>query len=417
MTTSIRYDNPYQLEASDAPPFIAPKPRRTGLIVGIIIAVIVVVIIIIVVLVLVLRKKTPTTPSNGGGGGSNPPPTGTCTNNTQCTAPKVCNVSAQRCVDCLTNAQCGGAFKFCRTDTNTCVACVTNSDCSTANSTCSNNVCCDSTPPVISNITPSNGLDPRVQLNLDIKQPVGSSKVLVILEDPTGFPLLNKFCNDVKGSGASISCTTASTCPTGDQCVGQICSIPSCLTFAAGAFILLIQSSIGIKLFTGASYRVRVKIVYDCGSSKNLATAFSPVRDFTMPACATLSAPISISFIEEVAVSEPNGLRLILQVNLPIANEIFPGVSTPDILVGFVIGLTKGFHPNRALAIIPGVQTMNGPYGLKIATVPHPGVGTFYARPFRAGGPDGCDGPLGDEFTFTTLGFDAPGLRTINAGI
>ena len=84
-------------------------------------------------------------------------------------------------------------------------------------------------------------------------------------------------------------------------------------------------------------------------------------------------------------------------------------------MFGFVFGFKPGFPPNRSLTIVPAVQTTDGPDGFKIVTLPHPGVGTFYARAFRAGGVDGCDGPLGPEFRLVTLGFNAPNLRTITS--
>lgn len=410
MASSIRYTQSYPptLTPSDAPPFIAPKPRRTGLIIGIIIAVVVVIIIIVVVVVLVLRsrKKPPVAGGGSGGGGSGGTPSGiTCTTNAQCTAPKVCNESMKRCVDCMSNTQCeGGTFPFCRAETNTCVKCLVTPDCGgVANTTCSGNICCNSTPPVINSITSTVSNDTRVQLNLEIKQPLGSSKVFVVLEDLNGNPILNKQCINVKLGGTTIACgATGPACPTGDICTDGKCAVPSCMIFAAEAFVLLISSSMQFKFFTELTYRVRVKVVYDCGALRNASTEFSAPRNFTIGSCPG-SRQASLRTYTEVVVVRINGtLTPKLIIGLASPNEISRGVPAPNFLVGFIGSKTPGLHPNRMEIAVPPVLTRNGPDGFKLVILPFPGVATFYVRAYNAGGPENCDGPLGAEFRFFT---------------
>lgn len=411
MTSSIRYDESFPLDtldASDAPPYIAPKKTRTALIVGIIIGVILLIIIIVIVVVLVSRSRAAAAakPPPTTGGGTTPGST-TCTTDSQCSAPKVCNTSTQRCVDCNTNSQCtGSAFPFCKAETSTCVRCLTTPDCNSPTATCSANLCCDTTPPVINNVTTTISEDSRIQVNLEIKQPVATSKSIVVLEDPTGYPLLSQTCSDATTSGAIITCKADGNCPAGDRCVNQKCEIRGCLTFAAGPFILLTESAIGMKIFPQTPYKIKVKTVYDCGAIKNASTEFSQTRDFTTVACPTSPVTRVISSVEEIVLIIPNGQIVQLLITLPTPN------SAPNFLVGFVASTTSGIHPNRAEIYVPSVQTMNGRDGLKVAMVDDPGPGTFYARAFSSGGPDECDGPLGPQFKFVTQGY-VPSLRVV----
>lgn len=391
MATSIR--------PGDVPLLITPKPKRTGLIIGIVVAAVVVVIIIVVVVVVILsRRKRPG--AGSGTGNNNALPKINCTTTSECTAPKVCNTSAQRCVDCTTKDQCTGAFPFCRSETNTCVKCLTSPDCGGgANTTCSGNICCNSTPPIINSVTSTVSGDTRIQINLEIKQPLGTSRVFVVLEDPTGFPLLSKTCTDVKASGPSIACTADANCPPGDVCIAQTCQVPSCVSFAAGPFVWLIASSIGIPLVTGASYRVKVKVVYDCGAVKNAATAFSAPFAFTIGNCATTPSQIPISSVEDPLVAQILAPGPVITFSTPNSK---PNEPSSDFLVGILASKTENFHPNRAQYFVASTTTFNGPKGFKVATVQYPmqPFGIWYYRAFYPGQPGECSGPVSPAVRF-----------------
>lgn len=385
MTSSIRYDESFPLDASEAPPSVEPKKKRTGLIIGIIVGIVILIIIAVVIVVLVLRSRNPPATSQNPASAST---LTTCTTDSQCLAPKVCNTSMKRCVDCNTNSQCtGSAFPFCRTETNACVRCLTNSDCNAINSTCSNNICCDSTPPVVNSVTSTISADTRLQINLEIKQPIATSKVFVVLEDPSGFPLISKACTDVKGTGNSIQCKADSDCPPGDACVDQKCEVPGCVSLAAGSFILISSSSIGIPIVAGTPYRVRVKIVYDCGAIKNASTAFSSPFSFVTGGCVTNPIPRTISSIQDAwSIYFYDGVIITFSV---------PN-SSPNFLVGIIGSKTVNFHPNRAEFLLPSVKTRDGPSGLKIILMRTPSrFNSWYYRAFNVGGPGECSGPPG----------------------
>ena len=398
MASSIRYNQSYPLntlEAIDTPPFIAPKSKRTGLIVGIIVGVLVVIIIIIVVGVLVLRsRKTVKSPVTGDGS-----PIGiTCIADSQCTAPKVCKTADKRCVDCTSNTQCAGsAFPFCKTENNTCVKCLTTNDCGDVNKTCSANLCCDSTPPVINSVTSTVGGDTRIDINLEIKQPTATTRIFVVLEDSAGIPLISKTCTDVKEGVTSIQCVTGVDCPAGDVCTAQKCQIKGCVSFAAGPFVSLVASAIGIPLVAFATYRVRVKAVYDCGLIKNASTPFSAPFRFTLGNCPTTPNPRSISSITNRGVIQG------FLITFDVLNST-PTVPSPDFSVGIIVGTEPNFHPNRAIHFVPSVTTENFHTGFKVVTINYFGDITFgriyYFRAFNLGNPGECAGPPGPVYAF-----------------
>jgi len=352
------------------------KPPNKGLAVGIVIGVVVLIVIIVVVVILIRRKKTTATTTKTSVSSK------TCTSNANCPAPSVCNTSSGLCVDCLGDSNCSGSTPKCKTSLNKCVTCLADGDCTTGQ-TCNNNVCCSTTKPVITSVSSILSDNTRIDVNFTFSQGLTATQAIVVMEDPaSGLPLFN---SNLCIERPSVTCTATPNCQTGDVCNSGSCNIVGCLstdlhTAAQSMTVSIYENQFAIHFYPGASYRIKLKIVYTCGSLTATSTAFSDPVTHVIGNCGSLAPQtIGLSYIN-------GGTDLLLT---------FPDQGTPSYQVLVVATPAPGLHPSYGVVAGP-FNTLNG--GTAYIEVPNPfSFNPLYVRARRYGGTGNCSGPLGNE--------------------
>jgi len=411
------------------PPPPPKKKKRTGLIIGIIIGAVVLLIIIIVIIILLTRNKTTnpgtscTSNANCTGGkvcntttgvcvtcltdsqcsGSTPKcktSTGTCVGcnvNSDCGAGLVCNSSSNTCVGgpCTTGADCTsagfpvcvtGTCRQCSTNVNcssntiyssqgkntcnlanfTCVQCDIPADCPTApNATCSNNVCCDVTPPTIAPLTatlaadssitgtfswtqPATGLTATRQLqaraasvtgsissdNLTVTAVAAGSLAIEVGDFVTGLGVLpGTIITQIPvGGGMGVyKISRPQTIIAGILLIDRI--IYQTTAAVPDGTILLVQSTMNQLLFPQTQYSVVIKLITPCG------TAYSAPSVVTMPISTTdfVTGPASTT-------GDKNGtIQGMLMSGPP---TFWSALSTVNTRVAMIVSKNQGIHPN-----------------------------------------------------------------------
>lgn len=343
--------------------------KGTSVIIPIFIVLLVIAIVIIVILL--LRRNTEATDSTTGTGSTE------CVNNIDCSGSQVCNVATGKCVDCAIDADCPVESPLCNPATNTCVSCISGDDCSASRPICddetkrciqcSGNGDCGGALPICNSVT-----------NLCVGC-LGSGDCF------SGAPLCNP------GTNTCVECISDSTCTLPATCVGgQCCNLtaPSIssitangnnqtfngsYTFSQPLFGLVaifeVEDATGAVLYTapatvgnggiaisegdnanpgyfaGYTYRVKVRLIQDCG-----ITPFSAPYPITMGLPTTYILPV----IHDVPVITTSGVTFRL--------------STPDHTffvfwtARIYISSTPGLDPNRAIQTGNTYETPTDPY-------------------------------------------------------
>jgi len=403
------------------------KKKHTGLIIGIIIGVILLIAIIIIVVVLLIRRSNANktaaancktagcpsskhcnttdgncvdclsdsncfgsspfcktsnhtcvacqTDSNCGPGrtcntSNNTCTAQTCTTGTDCGHAEFPHCISGTCQQCAVNVDCTGnptystqGKNFCNTS-NTCVQCNVDADCPTSpNAICTDGTCINTTPPVITTVTPTTSVDSSVAGTYTKTQPTSGTDEVVKLQAlatsgtgsiagntmtitfaPHAYPF--KVGHWISGTGVSAG-TQITALGTGTGGAGTY-TVSKAQTVGAGTFnahedlfstlaapsdgtFLLSQSVMGLTLYPGQKYAVVVKLTRDATDIYSLPSTF------TMPVCSTLPAPVSSSSPTADISGSIKGFRM----------EAF-AAATP---AGMVVTKIQGAHPNL---VIPG---------------------------------------------------------------
>lgn len=289
----------------------------------------------------------------------------TCATTADCNHPEfpLCiSGSCQQCavnVDCTTNIIYSSQGKnFCN-PSNTCVQCNVAADCPTnPNAVCDDGTCIDTTPPVITTVTPTTSVDSSVAGTYTKTQPTSGTDEVIKLQAratsgtgsitgntmtitfaPNAFPF--EVGQWISGTGV-LPGTQITALGTGTGGAGTY-TVNRAQTVAAGTLtayrdlfsttpapsdgtFLLTQSATGITLYPGQPYAVVVKLIRDGNDIYSLPSTF------TMPVCATLAAPVPSSSPTADINGAIKGFRM----------EAFATASP----AGMVVTKIQGAHPN-----------------------------------------------------------------------
>jgi S-adenosylmethionine/arginine decarboxylase-like enzyme len=359
-----------------------------GAIAGIIIGSVVLLIIIIVVVILILRGRR-----SSGSGSTTKPPTSTtgCAVDADCGSNAVCNPQTRLCVECRDDSTCSGSKPRCKVTTNKCVRCVENGDCAVGE-TCDSNICCNTVKPVITNVVSTTTSNNRLDVTFDFFQGTTATAVIVVIEDPSsGFPLFyDKLCPD----RPATTCTGNPDCPGGTVCDGGSCKVLGCLSFplstaAQSSSVAIIESLLNINFYPGQPYRVKLKVVYTCGTNSNVATAFSdPITHVFAPCTDNPAGP-------DLLVAGVYG-ALWLEAFVP------PGVGVgSNFQIVLVMTNAPGLHPSFGVRSAPiSLLNENGIYVI-IPLSAYPANRPLYLRAQRVGSGNQCSSPVGNEVEVT----------------
>lgn len=440
-----------------------PKSEEThkklgrGGIIAIIIVVIIIIIIIIVVIVLLSKKKNTSTAVTGPAGV-------TCTKDSDCASPEVCDTTHNLCVECLDNSTCTNKrTPFCLVGNKTCVECLDQTGCANT-ADCCNNQCCDTSPPVITGIVTNLSSNSSIIISYTYKQPARLASVIAILSDPaTGTPLIARTTPEVPATKCSATkpcctcpntlaggCSTTSTPPSAnscstvatppctiasnDKCVSGACIIQGGLTFAATGSFGLIERQIAITIYPLTNYNISIKMAYQCGVLTGASTAYTTMVFQTGNCNAHSTAPvirnifIGMKNVSGAPYSTIDGI--VVQYNYSDAGLLAnpPTTADPVVQVGFVASPTSNIHPN--LAEVQGGVTVTRPDtfehgGFQIAILPYPPSGTYYIRSYVSGAanqitntPATCNSALSNQgvFTFCAANLVPPAIFNIYVG-
>lgn len=228
---------------------------------------------------------------------------GQCNTSSDCSVSNpICNTTSHKCIQCQTNTDCPGGTGVCNTSTNTCIQCNSNSDCPGLG-VCSNQICCDPSPPSITTIIPIISSNSSITITYTFVQPTAGAVLNYVLQTPGGVQLF-----------------AGSTAATGTLTISE-----SNLTIAIP------------KLFPTVGYQIKLAIQYTCASI-NSTTAFTTSATITMPSC---SNPTPAN----QGVANASGIPFFLSYN-GMAIRMF--TLTADINVGVLTYGTAGLHPNLA---------------------------------------------------------------------
>jgi hypothetical protein len=353
-----------------------------GIVIGVIILIVAVVAAVILVIIFLRRRASNPALSIVGE---------PCTTTADCPGSFICNTEAKVCVECVDDFDCKGDKIKCKPTTGKCVECVSDNSCFVGES-CINDACCNPTPPLITKVQSTTSSINKLDITFDFLQGKTATAVIVVIEDPaSGYPLFyDKVCEDKP----SKSCTSTPDCPAGDTCNGSTCNVAGCFTFLLTASdepstVSISESLPGVYFYPGQSYRVKIKIVYTCGSSTSAATEFSNPVLHTFQAC------------QDYPIAAKLKLVTILIVGFIVVAEVPTGLSAGQTFTIVLVGTNiPGVHPSFGVRSSPITLTVSADYDWVGFDMPFP-ARPLYVRAQRIGTSGECKGPVGNELEVT----------------
>jgi len=337
---------------------VAYRPAGTGRsrisragVIGIVIGAVVFLAIIIIVIILIQRLNAASSSSNNNGG-TPTPVTGTCTSDADCSVK--CNLVTGTCTQCVDDSTCSIDRPICLTSSGLCAQCVDNAGCPSG-ATCSNNTCCDSDDPVLDSLAYTDaGSNSYITVKYTIKQPASTSRVFIVFEDPaTGAPIgpVGRSCDSKKKCGQFAACGGPEYI-----CLGGSCKINQCIEYNAAATgeTIVYRQATGMTFYGGVSYRVKIRVGYNCGALFNQLTAYSNSLIITIPICDNPPIdpvpPVLFGPVDGTQI-DPAYTGVIIALDIPAAEDNFQVVAyvssqqNANVNTATIINLTTTSYP------------------------------------------------------------------------